>query len=105
MASIGKVLGEGQLAASKGTLYTVPASRVAYVKTLVVYNTGGGTETVNLYVKPASTSRQVLRLSLATLQSYWVDFPLVLEAGDLIEGDTTTATTVNYVIMGAEEVA
>ena len=101
-----KVLAEGQLANSKGTLYTVPAGvSFTRVTAFVVYNTGGSTETVQIYVKPGSTSRTVRRLPVDTLTtaeilSFGQEF--ILENGDLIEGATTTATTVDYVIMGYE---
>lgn len=104
MAFTGKVLAQGQLPNAKGTLYTVPALTKAYVRFFRVENPSGGTETVIVYYKKA-TSRQIGRAVLATLEA--VDFiegdVLALDAGDLIEGQTTTATTVDYVIAGAEE--
>ena len=106
MAFTAKVLGEGQLANTKGTVYTVPASTVAYIKCFTVFNTNAATQTVNIYLKPGSTSRQVIRLSLAQYESAnLLDLlgSFSLEAGDLIEADTTTASAVDYVITGVEE--
>jgi len=102
MAFTGKILAEGQLPNAKGTLYTAPAT--AYVRFFRCLNTGGGSETVIVYYKKA-TSRQLGRAVLATLES--ADFidgeVLVLDTGDLIEGQTTSATTVDFVIAGAEQ--
>lgn len=106
MAFTAKVLAEGQLATSKGTLYTVPASTKAYIKFFNIFNTNAATQTVNIYLKPGSTSRQVIRLSLAQYESAnLLDIlgSFTLEAGDLIEADTTTGTAVDYVITGIEE--
>lgn len=101
-----KVLAEGQLASSKGTLYTVPASTTAYIRWLSCHNTGGSAETVVLYVKPGATSRIIAHASVAASETLYVvngGESIQLEAGDLIEGMTTTATTVDYVITGVEE--
>jgi hypothetical protein len=101
-----KVLAEGQFANSKGTLYTVPASTVTYVKSFHVYNTNAATQTVDVYLKPGSTSRQIVKLTLLQNESANlcdIVGVFTLEAGDLIEGATTTATALDYVITGAEE--
>lgn len=101
-----KVLAEGQLATTKGTLYTVPASTTAYVKFLSVFNTSATTQTVIIYAKPGAVSREIGRFVLAQNESARViekDEALTLDAGDLIEGQTTTASVVNFLITGAEE--
>jgi len=106
MAFAAKVLAEGQFATTKGTLYTVPASTWTYVKAFFVYNTNAATQTVNVYLKPGSTSRQIVKLSLLQNESaniLDVVGSFNLEAGDLIEGDTTTSTALDYVITGVEE--
>jgi hypothetical protein len=98
-----KVLAEGQVASTKGTLYTVPASTKAYVKSITFYNTNAATQTLNVYLKPGATSRQIYRVSLAQYATYELTVPYLLEAADLIEADTTTGTAVDYVITGVEE--
>lgn len=106
MAFTAKVLADGQFATSKGTLYTVPGSTKTYVKFFSVHNTNAATQTVNVYLKPGATSRQVVRLSLAQNESANIlDIvgSFTLEAGDLVEGDTTTASALDYVITGVEE--
>lgn len=98
-----RILAEGQLASSKGTLYTVPSSVRAQVTFFAVFNTSGSAETTKIYIKPGSTSRQIEEYSLAGKGSARVVANgeiLSLEAGDLIEGESTSATTVNYIISG-----
>ena len=97
-----KVLAEGQLPAAKGTLYTVPASTKAYVRKIFLYNDGAAVETILIYLKPSSTSRKVRRFVLAVDEGAEIA-DILLEAADLIEGETTNATSVNYVIEGVEE--
>lgn len=100
------VLGEGQVATTKGTIYTVPASTSAYVKICNFFNTNAATQTLNIYLKPGSTSRQIIRVSLAQYESFNlcdVIGAFTLETGDLIEADTTTGTAVDYFISGVQE--
>ena len=92
---------EGQLPAAKGTLYTCPAVTTAVVKSFQFTNVTGGALTMNFYKKRA-TSRSLcpLNLSLAageTLLSEDGD-EIFLEAGDLLEGDASAATSIDYTI-------
>jgi hypothetical protein len=98
-----KVLAEGQLASSKGTIYTVPSSTSAYIKQITFYNTNASTQTIALYLKPGSTSRQIARYVLAQNEFVIFDFSTLLEAADLIEASSTNATAVDYIITGLEE--
>lgn len=101
-----KVLAEGQLANSKGTLYTCPALTTAYVKFFSLFNTNAAGQTIIVYFKPGATSRKAWRGVLAQNESARIidkDETVQLEAGDLIEGETTTAAAVDYVITGIEE--
>ncbi len=106
MAISVKVLGQGQLANAKATLYTVPGATSAYVKFLSVCNVSALNQDIEILVNTAGTSRRIAFISLAPDQSARVidkDEALTLEAGDLIEGFSTNATSVDYVITGAEE--
>lgn len=95
-------LAEGQLAASKTTIYTVPASTKLIGGILRLFNTNTTQETVNVYFKTA-TSRQVMQVILDALEFFEFSFPRdVLEASDLIEADTTTASKVDYWLSGVK---
>lgn len=98
-----KVLADGQLPATKGTLYTVPADTSAYLKSIICCNTGVGNNTIILYLKPGSTSRRITRIILATNEQYFFDESVALETGDLIEGEATNASEVDYIILGVIE--
>lgn len=101
-----KALADGQLADSKGTLYTTPGSTQAIVphKGLSLVNTDGSAVTVNLYVNRSGTSRRIIPLdmSLGAGERFVLDQILTLEAADLIEGDASTAAVVDFVISGTE---
>ncbi len=101
-----KDLGTGQLAGAKGTLYTTPASTQTIVISITLVNTDSSARTVNLYVKKdGSNSRRIIPvdLSLAVGAQFEYTGRVTLEAADLIEGDASAATQVDYVINGVEE--
>ena len=109
MAITGGSLADGQLPNTKTTLYTVPGSTIAHITHVVLVNTSGGAITVNIYVKRSgSTSRRIIDKdkSIAAGASYWVPISpsaLRLSAADVIEGDASSATSVDYVILGGQE--
>ena len=100
-----KNLYQGQLPNSKGTLYTVPASTQAVVKSITLFNTNTSAETVGMFIlKSGGTSRQISGGSLALSGGHMVDdTEYTLAAGDIIQGTTTTASKVDCVISGIEE--
>ena len=103
-----KAMGDGQLANSKGTLYTTPSSTQAIIRLITLVNTGSGTNSVNLYLNlDASNSRRIISkdTQMLTGESLHVEGPFTLEAADLLEGDATNATEVDFTINGAEETA
>ena len=55
-----KVLAQGQLPSAIATLYTVPGSTAAIVKTIHLVNTTGGTVTAELAVKGTAAANQIL---------------------------------------------
>lgn len=109
MAIVGGTFAQGQLATSKATLYTVGVGVVAHVTQIILVNTDASARTVNIYIKMSGgTSRRIIAkdLSLAAGASYWVPISpsaLRLSAGDLIEGDASAATVVDYTISGGLE--
>lgn len=99
-----KCLGDGQLPASKTTLYTVPAGKTAIINSIVLVNVAGASRTVNLYVNLSGVSRRILPQNLTLMAGAKIDdnTQITLEAGDLIEGDCSSATSVDYVISGVQ---
>jgi len=99
MIIIGKQIADGQLAAAEGDLYT--ATAITHIKSILLANTGAGTNTITLYVQPSGgTSRKIAAAALLTGETLYFDEALVLETGDKIRGSTTNATQVDYTIYG-----
>ncbi|MDQ1291034.1 MAG: hypothetical protein QG615_828 [Nitrospirota bacterium] len=103
MAVTIKSLAQGQLPNAKGTLYT--AAGQVIVRRINLVNTGAGINSVNVYKKTAAgTSKRIIPVALALDpgdQAICIeDDVMTLETGDLIEGDATNASEVDYVIDG-----
>ncbi|KKM70703.1 hypothetical protein LCGC14_1438090 [marine sediment metagenome] len=99
-----KSLADGQLAASKGTLYTTPTGKQA-IATVKLVNTSGSTVKVNLYFKASGgTSRRIIGKDVPIEENghLIMDDDQSLEAGDILEGDATFGTTVDYTVSGKE---
>lgn len=96
-------IADGQLASSKGTLYTVPASTQIIVKSITLTNTDSSARAVNIYIKPGSTSRKICSITLDAGASHYLNnLNITLEAADLIEGDAAAGSVVDYVISGVK---
>lgn len=101
-----KQLADGQLPASIGDLYTVPGATTTYITQIILVNTNTSVEAVNLYLTPSGgTARRLIPVGMNLQPGYalYFDNRLVLDTGDKIRGDTTTASKVDYTIHGAEE--
>ena len=101
-----KQLANGQLPGTTGDLYTTPGATQTIVKNIILVNTAGTTENVNLYMLKASgTARRLIPKNCALGGGYQLtmDDEVTLEAGDKIQGDTTSGTTVDYTISGVEQ--
>ena len=101
-----KSLLDGQLPNSKTTLYTTPASTQTIITSITLVNTNSTAETINIYFKASGgTSRLISpkNYSLAANAKMEVlEKSQTLEAGDVIEGSSTTAAKTDYVISGGE---
>ena len=86
---------DGQLPAVKTTLYTVPGSSKSYLKSISLKNTGGASETVQLYFNSSGTSREITTIILGADESATID-ATGFQAGALIEGLSTNANVVDY---------
>ena len=105
MTILGKQLADGQLPAAEGTLYTCPAGNRAFIKSMVFANTAATTETVVIFLQPSGgTSRRLARVPISENETLYYNAPLVLDTGDLIRGQSTNVTAVDYTIYGATEV-
>lgn len=101
-----KNLADGQLPSSIGDLYTVAASTTAIIKTITLVNTNTSAEDVNLYLLPSGgTARRIIPkdCELGVQYCLVMDDEICMDAADKIQGDTTTASKVDYTISGIEE--
>jgi hypothetical protein len=92
----------GQLAASKGTLFTLSGSGA--VK-LTYVNGSGSQRTVNAYTKRgAGTSKRISPKDLVLDPGAEWTSPLLTfdSGGGLIEGDASAATTIDFSVNGFE---
>lgn len=98
-------LADGQLAGSKATLFT--ASGQTAITAIILTNTDSSTRTINIYIKRSGgTSRRIagkdFSMTAGTVINVIDDaMGIRLSTGDLIEGDSDTATKVDYFICGA----
>jgi hypothetical protein len=97
-----KQLGNGQLPATKQTLYTVPSGQQCIVRSISLVNTDAGAITTNLYA--AGRRIQEKDYSMAAGALKLATHVITLGSGDIIEGDASDAAKVDYVISGVETV-
>jgi|TARA_R100000049_G_C1921700_1_gene66834 hypothetical protein len=103
-----KLLASGQLGTSTGGAIYSPSGVEGYVKVIMLHNTNTSAETVNLYVIETGTpdsSNQFLKINLAPDESinWQFSYMMIVPDGETLNGDTDTASKVNYHIYGAEE--
>ncbi len=102
MAITASSLADGQVATTKGTIYT--SSGISYIKSMLFHNSGASTETLELFIKRSgSSSRAIATVELAIGEYMVWDDPISLSSSDVIEASTTSATSVDYTITGATE--
>ena len=103
MPTTPKLLADGQLAAAKTTIYTVPAATQAIIRDVAFGNVGGLTENLNLYVKKSGgTSRLFSRAQLDLDEFAHEEDIGTLDAADELEAETTNAASVDFSIHGVE---
>jgi hypothetical protein len=112
----GKVLGSGQVASATTdtTVYTVPASTATKLSTFSIHNPTSAAVTINkVSVLPSGgtsdgTHQQLTNYSLAAYDTISVEDVLswakgaMLDAGAKIVLNVAAATSINYLLTGAE---
>lgn len=97
-------LADGQLPSSVAAIYTVPGGERVRIYSLHVFSTHASSQTVNIYVtRSGGTRRQVYRTTLAQYATFNMlssGESILLSPGDSVDGDTTTATAVDFLITG-----
>ena len=103
----GKILAQGYIPSTLGTLYSVSGSRT-YVKFFSLYNAGNvGIPTQSIMISVSSSMSTVIgRVELQLSESALVigkDETLILGSGESIEGITNDNLAVQYTIIGGTE--
>ena len=99
-----KLLSQGFLPNTLGTLYTAPSAST-YVRYFSLYNAGITNEAILINIS-GSISSTIGRLELNVSESALMlahGETITLSTGDKIQGVTTTASTIQFVIAGGEE--
>lgn len=91
----------GQLPDTAGTLYTVPGGIKAYVNAVTLF-CNAGLETAVIYLTIDGVTATLKAVPLDTDESAEIT-KFGLKAGDTIDGETTTAATVDYTIDVVED--
>jgi len=98
-----KSLADGQLGSTKATLYTAPTSKQAVISRISFANTTTSTVVCKLYFKASGgTSRRIERFELGDEGTAKMEDEITLEAGDIIEGECSVGSVVDYVCSGVE---
>ena len=93
-------LSDGQIASSWGVLHT--ATSQTFVMSVNIYNAGSSVEVVDIGItRASSTRRQIRKMRLKPGESGFMG-GLHLSTGDTIDGQSTNATSVDYLITGPE---
>ena len=101
-----KLLSSGQLAVA-GTPDNIydPRSVTGLVKTIILHNMHSSTETAEVFFNGTADSTRMLNVSLEAGETFeWAlgHMVVVLDA-EVLKGQSTTGSKVNYFIFGAEE--
>lgn len=100
-----KCLYQGQPTTSSATLYTVPASTDAMLKSIVLANTSGSPATITLYRVPTGGSAGVTNcivptFTVAANDTVTLDSGVCMTAGDFIAGLQGTTGAITATISG-----
>tara|TARA_Y100000310_G_scaffold299686_1_gene334756 strand:+ start:997 stop:1323 length:327 start_codon:yes stop_codon:yes gene_type:complete len=108
MATTHKLLSSGQLgvAGTPATIYDPSSGKTGMIKTIVLHNTqASSTEVAEIFFNGTADSTRMLNVSLAAGETFeWaLGHMIVMLDAELLKGQSTTASKVNYFIFGAEE--
>ena len=106
MAFIPKALSDGQLPTSIGTIFAATAIIGTYVKQITLFNNNAANQVIVISVNRTGVTRNWRRFELLTLEAADVlddGQTMLLEAGDLLLAETTSANSVDFTGSGVEE--
>ena len=83
-----------------GSIYTCPSSTTTFVKTITFGNTGSSSQTILLYLLRSGSSKRLLRQYQLAQYETGNYGDIVLSTGDALQAITTTASQVDYTVVG-----
>lgn len=93
------------MAAAPAAIYTVPLATHAIIRTVSFVNVGGLTETVKLYVTPSGGTRRKFSQAQLSISEFAHEEEIgTLGPGDALEAETSNATSVDFTVMGVDQV-
>lgn len=97
-------LAKGQVPSTIGSIYTL-AGKVTQIKTIILHNINTTAENVRIAKGGSTTADYLLNISLAANETYEFSpaVPLCLVGSEVLYGLTTTASKVNFFIVGQRE--
>ena len=93
-----------QLANTPTDIYD-PDGVIGLVKTIILHNMNSSTEDVEIFFNGTADTQRMLYVSLEANETFeWsLGHVIVVQADEVLKGQSDTASKVNYFIFGAEE--
>lgn len=94
----------GVLSDTSAAIYTSPASTVSVIHSMVIHNTNTTAETVVLKQNNGTSDFVLYSRSIAAGDTIHIELSgegMVLESGDILKGNSTTASVVNISVNGS----
>lgn len=102
-----KALGDGFIPDALATIFTATANVATYVKEFTLINEDSAAQTILIYVNRSGENRFWKRFELNQNEAADVltdGQTMLLEEGDTIVAETTSADAVHYTLSGVEEI-
>lgn len=101
-----KVLAQGDLPGTVGTLYTVTSLYDGLVKNIVVCNHDSVTRTIDFFVNGTADSNRLCKTySILAGKRLILPETITLDPGDTVRGNADSASKISYNIFGIESLA
>ncbi len=98
-------IADGQLSATPGTTI-LSVTQTGILGEILLTNTGASSVTTNIYINRTGTDRRVggKDASIPAGGSKKLSLAVALKSGDIIKGDASSGSVVDYVISGVTDV-